>query len=391
MRKSEIQKRLAEIRGLLSGTDEVDVTALELEVRTLTAELETIEKRSVIAASINVGTIEAKSITKPTEEKSDEDPYGTVEYRKQFMEYCKTGKSGIEKRVDAFTTITDAAAVIPTTIMNELVRKMLVYGQVYNRTRKLAVKGGVNFPILSLKPVATWITESSPSERQKLTANTSVSFSYFGLECKIATSLLAETVTLPMFEASFITLAAEAMVKAMEIAVVKGAGGTQPLGFTVDPRVPAGQIVTLTPADFADWGAWKKKVFAKIPLAYRAGGSFVMSAQTFEGYIDGMQDLNGQPMARVNYGIADAIPEKFGGREVILVEDDIIAPYESAAVGDVVAAFIKLSDYVINSNMQMVIYRYLDQDLNQWIDKAILIADGKLIDPNGVVLIKKGA
>ena len=45
----------------------------------------------------------------------------------------------------------------------------------------------------------------------------------------------------------------------------------------------------------------------------------------------------------------------------------------------------------INSNMQMAMYRWLDHDLNQWVDKAILINDGKLLDAAGVLIIKKGA
>jgi hypothetical protein len=36
-------------------------------------------------------------------------------------------------------------------------------------------------------------------------------------------------------------------------------------------------------------------------------------------------------------------------------------------------------------------YRWLDHDTNQWVDKAILVADGKILDPNGVLIIKKGA
>ena len=183
----------------------------------------------------------------------------------------------------------------------------------------------------------------------------------------------------------------EAMTKAIDIAIIKGDGTGEPTGITVDSRVPAGNVITLSSADFLAWDGWKKKVFAKIPLSYRAGGSFIMASGTFEGYIDGMVDANGQPIGRVNYGITDGSQERFGGREVILVEDDVIAPYESAANGDIVAVFCKLSDYVVNSNMQMTMYRWLDHDTNQWVDKAILIADGKILDPNGVLIIKKGA
>lgn len=319
------------------------------------------------------------------------DPRSTLEYRQAFMEYCKTGKMAPELRADAMTGVADVSAVIPTTILKEIISKVQTYGQLYARVRKLSIKGGVNVPILSLKPTATWIGETPTSDKKKVQANTNISFSYYGLECKVSTSLLADTVTLEGFENVITDLIVEAMVKALDLAIVKGDGQGKMLGITVDTRVPNTQVVKLSSADFADWSAWKKKVFAKMPLSYKGGAIFVMASGTFEGYIDGMVDANGQPVGRVNYGIANGAQERFGGKEVLLVEDDIIAPYDDAAENDVVAIYCNLSNYAINSNLQMVMYRYMDHDTNEYVDKAILIADGKLIDPNGVVIIKKGA
>jgi len=320
-----------------------------------------------------------------------EDPYGTLEYRQAFMQFAKTGKITPELRTDAMTATTDVSAVIPSTILNEVIKKITVYGQVFSRVRKLNIKGGVTVPILSLKPTATWINEAATSDKQKVQANTNVSFSYYGLECKVSTSLLADTVTLTGFESVITDLIVEAMVQAIDTAVIKGNGSGKALGITADNRVPGSQIVTLSSADFVDWGAWKKKIFGKMPLAYKAGATFIMASGTFEGYVDGMMDANGQPVGRVNYGITDGPQERFGGKEVILVEDDIIANYDDATNGDVVAVYCNLSNYGFNSNMQMTMFRYFDHDTNEWVDKAILIADGKLIDPNGVVIIKKGA
>ena len=320
-----------------------------------------------------------------------DDAYGTMEYRKAFMEFCKTGKVTPELRADAMTATADVSAVIPSTILNEVIRKVTEYGQVYSRVRKLSVKGGVTIPILSLKPTATWIGEAATSEKKKVQANTNISFSYYGLECKVSTSLLADTVSLTGFENTITDLIVEAMVIALDTAIIKGDGNGKALGITVDNRVPAAQVVTVSSADFVEWTAWKKKVFAKMPLKYKAGASFFMASGTFEGYIDGMVDANGQPIGRINYGIINGPQERFGGKEVIQVEDDIIANYDDAAVGDVVAVYCNLKNYGLNSNMQMMMFRYLDHDTNEWIDKAILIADGKLIDPNGVVIIKKGA
>lgn len=320
-----------------------------------------------------------------------EDAYGTMEYRKAFMDFCKTGKVTPELRADAMTATADVSAVIPSTILNEVIRKVTEYGQVFSRVRKLSVKGGVTIPILSLKPTATWIGEAATSEKKKVQANTNISFSYYGLECKVSTSLLADTVSLTGFENTITDLIVEAMVIALDTAIIKGDGNGKALGITVDNRVPAAQVVTVSSADFVEWTAWKKKVFAKMPLKYKAGASFFMASGTFEGYIDGMVDANGQPIGRVNYGIINGPQERFGGKEVIQVEDDIIANYDDAAVGDVVAVYCNLKNYGLNSNMQMMMFRYLDHDTNEWIDKAILICDGKLIDPYGVVIVKKGA
>lgn len=320
-----------------------------------------------------------------------DDKFGTLEYRKAFMAFAVTGEIKPELRANAQTTTSDVSAVIPTTILNEVIRKMEVRGRVWSRVRKLNIKGGVDVPILSVKPVATWITETTPSDRQKVQANTKVSFSYHGLECKVAVSLLADTVTLDGFESLVIDLIVEAMIKALETAVVGGSGAGQPLGITKDTRVPAAQIVTLNPTEILSYHEWKKKVFTKMPLSYKAGAVFFMASGTFETYIDGMVDEAGQPIGRTNYGITNGIQERFGGKEVILVEDDLIQPYDTAATADVVAIYCDLSNYGVNSNMQLTLFRYLDHDTNQWVDKAILIADGKLLDPNGVVIVKKAA
>jgi HK97 family phage major capsid protein len=321
----------------------------------------------------------------------EEDRYSTMEYRKAFMRFAQTGEITPELRANAMTSTGDISAVVPTTILNEVIRKVTNYGQIFGLVRKLNVKGGMTIPILSLKPVANWIGENAVSDKQKVQANTSVSFSYYGLECKVSVSLLADTVSLTGFETTITDLIVEAMVKALDQAILNGDGSGKALGITKDTRVPAGQIVTLSSTDFAKWDAWKKKVFAKMPLSYKAGASFFMASGTFEGYIDGMVDTQGQPVGRTNYGIADGPQERFGGKPVIQVEDDVIVPYDVAVTGDVVAVYVDLKNYGFNSNMQLTMFRYFDHDTNEWVDKAVLIADGKLIDPNGVVIVKKGA
>lgn len=404
--KGKNSQSVEEIRGI---GDQIE--ALDLEIADIRAQLDALpdetppaidpvpvpvpnEQRMTPPGQLNpLGTYGVGGVVPGQQQRSaePEDRFGTMEYRNAFMKFAQTGEITPELRANATTTTGDISAVVPTTILNEVIKKVTAYGQVFSRVRKLSIKGGITIPILSLKPVATWIGETTVSDKQKVQANTKISFSYYGLECKVSVSLLADTVSLAGFETVITDLIVEAMVKALDTAIIKGDGTGKALGITQDPRVPAAQVVTMSPADFVEWSTWKKKVFAKMPLSYKAGASFLMASGTFEGYIDGMVDANGQPIGRVNYGITDGPQERFGGKEVMLVEDDIIAPYDDAVTDDVVAVYCDLKNYGFNSNMQLTMFRYFDHDTNEWVDKAILIADGKLIDPNGVVIVKKGA
>lgn len=318
-------------------------------------------------------------------QKREEDPSDTVEYRTAFMNFiCRNVPISAELR-EATNTV-DASAVIPKTIVTEIVKKLESYGNIFAKVRKLNVQGGVSIPILDLKPTAKWIDETTASEDQKLQANSSITFSYFGVECKLAQSLLVNITTLDVFQNEFINLATEAIVKAVEIAIFNGTGTNQPLGILKDSRVK--NVVTLSTADFGTWEGWHK-VKGQIKKAYR-NGCFVMNQSTFDGNIDGMVDKNGQPIARVNYGIDSEEKYRFMGKEVETVEDDILTAYEDAKTGDVVAVFINLSDYAINTNMDMTATKWVDNDTNKIKNKVMMIIDGKLIDTNGVVLIKKG-
>lgn len=396
LNKSMIEADSKEERAAIGET----LSALAAEIAEVEAMLAEVDEPA--AASSNEGengegrsfnAMQGMQMRNGQQQKKSSDPFDTEDYRAAFMEFvCRGTAIPAELRSNETTKITDASAVIPTTILNEIVKELKAYGNLYAAVRKLNVQGGVNIPILSLKPTATWITANtaiSESDTQKLQANTSVSFSYYGLECKVSQTLLVNVTTLDMFQQQFVPLAVEAMAKALDIAIMNGDGSGEPTGVTVDTRVPAGNKVTLSAADFASWSAWKKKVFGAMKKSYR-DGTFYMAQATFDGYIDGMVDDNGQPIGRVNYGIDGAENYRFGGKNVETVETDVIKDYDSASSGDVVAVFFKPTDYAINSNLEMQTVKWTDNDKNEIKNKVILIADGKLVDPNGVILVKKG-
>ena len=45
---------------------------------------------------------------------------------------------------------------------------------------------------------------------------------------------------------------------------------------------------------------------------------------------------------------------------------------------------------MVNENFGFTMIRYFDQETNEWVDKALTVVDGKVLNPAGYVLIKKG-
>lgn len=318
------------------------------------------------------------------------DIFDSEEYHTAFMNYaCRHVPIPAKFRNAAeVTTSADAGAAIPTTLVKEIIRNLKEYGVVFQQMRHLNIPGGVEIPVVDLKPTATWVGDGASEDKKITTNDDAVSFKYYGLECKIAQSILASIVTVEEFQEVFVELATEAVIAAIEAGAFNGDGNGKMLGVCNDPRVT--NVVELTDEEFHKWDSWKKKVFSRIKRAYRRG-KFYMTQGTFEGHIDGMVDQVGQPIGRTNYGIGADPEYRFGGKTVDTVEDDVLTPYDAAADGEVVAVYMNMKDYIFNSNMVMTVVHWIDHDTNKKKTKVMLVCDGKIADADGVILVKKSA
>lgn len=330
--------------------------------------------------------------------RATEQPFSSMEYRLAFKDYVQRGTPIPEDVItraggDKGTTVAaDLGMIIPMTIMQEFIKEVSkVYGQVYAKVRKLNIKGGVKFPISKLKANFTWITETTVSDKQKAgDIKDYVEFSYNIGEIRVAETLLAQVVTLELFESEITRIMVEAYVKTMDDVILAGTGTGQPLGITKDERVT--NVVEFTAAEFAKWDQWRKKLFAVIPLSKRGQGEFLFTSATVEGELLTMKDNNDRPIFKEATELTigeSATAGRFYGREVTLVEPDIIKDFATAKSGDVVGIYWVPNDYAINTNLQFGMKRYFDEDTNEWINKGLTIVDGKILDPAGCYIIKK--
>lgn len=338
----------------------------------------------------------------PNQQRTDDTGFGSMEYRQAFMSYVQRGTpipADVMKRAGGDTGVTlstEIGAIIPKTIMNEFIKEVSkVRGNIFSKVRKLNVQGGVEFPISKLKAKFNWINESEVSEEQKAgDINDTVVFRYNIGEVRIAESLLAQVVSLDVFESEITKIMIEAYLEAMDNGIISGTGSGQLLGITKDTRVTSSedQIVEMTAADFADWTAWRKKLFAKIPLSKRGQGEFLFPSSTVESYLMTMKDNNNRPLFKeaTDLNMGNTIGSFFG-RTTDLVEPDVIPDFDTAGDGDIVGIYWVPNDYAINTNMEFGVKRYFDDKTNEWINKGLTIVDGKILDVSGCYLIKKKA
>ena len=387
-----------EVRSLTARAEALQAELVEAEAKL--AELEAqeaqTEERSKVPANATLvnGQVAASFGTAVPEKRDNEDPLSTMEYRTAFMKYVQNG-TPMQLRAGETISTTETGAAIPLTIMNEVINTVRKrYGNLYNKVRKMNVKGGVEFPIGALQATFKWINESTVSPKQKVDKLGKISFQYYTAEIRIAQTFLSSIVTLDAFEAKIAEVIAIAYLQAMDEGIVNGSGDGQMLGILNDPRVT--NEVTMSAKDINDWKAWRSKFFAKLPLGYRAG-EFIFPLSTVETYLETMSDANNNPVFRqatgleVNDGDAMNPNGRFFGREISLVEPDILPDFDSASNGDVIGIFWQPNEYAINENFGFTMRRFFDEDANEWVDKALVVVDGKVLNPTGYYLIKKGA
>jgi HK97 family phage major capsid protein len=304
--------------------------------------------------------------------------HDSVEFRTAFMNYVlKNQPIPAEMREDANTKTTDVASVIPTVIVNRIVEKITSCGMILPEVTRTAFAAGVVVPTSSTKPSASWVNEGAGSDRQKKTTG-SVTFSHFKLRCEISMSMEVGTMALDVFETTFVRNVADAMIVALEKAVLAGTGSGQPTGI-LNGTLTSYEVTSekTSGVTYGDLIAME----AKLPVEYEATAKWFMTKAQYLAFI-GMVDTAGQPIARVDHGIDGKPARMLLGREVI------IHPY-ATEMGSYLAGLYNFKDYVLNTIYDMGIQKKQDWDTEDLLTKAVMGVDGKPVDLGSLVVLKQ--
>ena len=365
--KELLEKRAAELRAQIEASEDInEVRELGEKLKATLNEIKELDEAQEDESRGSIVPVSA--VLRNSQVMGGNGVDEDMEYRNAFMaNVLHNTPIPAELRADASTTTTDAATVIPTVLVNQIIEKMDNVGMILPLITRTSYAAGVEIPTSTVKPVASWVSEGAGSDRQKKTTG-KITFTYFKLRCEISMSMEVGTMALSAFEAKFVENVSKAMVKAIETAVINGSGTGQPKGILAETP-ESGQAIT---------GALS---FAKLvecegalPVEYEADAVWCMSKKTF-AKVQGLTDSTGQPIARINFGLGAALERTINGRAVV------VCPY----VADDTAFMFNFADYILNTIYDMGISKKQDWETEDLLTKAVMSVDGKVVDKGSLV------
>lgn len=398
MNLEQVISRMKEIETTLKEASGDTLNALETETEQLIARKAELEKeaadaikRKALNEKLGVTKVIGKTVN-PTD-KDD------MIARTAFMNYVTKGvisdgivRANPETSTNAVNVSTDLGVMLPHTVQQSIITEIdKLRGTLFNKVKKINVRGGVEFPIGSFSATFKRITETTVSARQKGGEITgSISFKYFIGEIRLAKTLLQSLLTVPAFEAELAKVIAKAYVEAMDDEILKGdPTKNQMKGITKDTKVKA---IELNANDMKDWKSMFTKIMAKLPASMvSAPYEYVMSTGTFFSNYMTLANDNNTPVGQfVDYN--GALNANINGHSATLCENTLFPDFDAAKTGDVFGMlWIPNEAYVINTNMEFSVVRYFDHETNQEVTKALVVNDGGVLRPDLIYLLKKSA
>lgn len=398
-RKTKLEAKKAELMKRADDSQDVEeVRALSDRLRDIVEDLRDVEDELLAIAEEDgkqqgegEGAGEGRSFNplatygvagaKPEQRESDFT--NTMEYRTAFAKFVAKG-TPIPAEMRDNTLTTDVASVIPTVVMNRIIERLTVCGMILPLVTRTNYAAGLVVPTSSVKPVASWVGEGESSDVQKKTTS-KVVFSWYKLRCEVSMSAEVDAMAISAFETAFVANVADAMIVALEKAIIAGTGKTtndQPTGILTQD-VPSGQSITI--ADTKGIPSYEELVAAEaaLPVEYENTAKWFMTKKQFMNFVS-MTDEAGQPIARVNYGI-DGKPER-----ILLGREVVVHPY-ATEMGSYAAAIYDFRDYVLNTVYDLGIERKRDWDTEDLRTKAVMSVDGKPVDNGSLVVMTVSA
>jgi len=311
------------------------------------------------------------------------DTHNTPEYRSAFYKRLlgrelTDGESRAfeaaqaEKRADAFNTLSNSAAVIPTTTLNEVVKQARGVNGLYNEIRLFSVPNNLSVPVGTPADAAAWHTEGAAVDRTNVTT-AAVTFTGRELIKVLSLSAAVRRMDTAAFEHYLTDELKSCIADAIGAAIVSGTGSGQPTGIlsgvTWDSKNRI-QTASLTADSLLS-------LVSLLPAGYAAGAKFAMSTATLFGSVYPLKDGDGR------YFFTDT--GSGGSRRLFGFE---IVPDDNIPAGTVLFGNFRYYGVNIPQGVAIEVSRESGFTSGLINYRALCIADGKPIVPGAFVKLE---
>ena len=392
--RSKASQNIDEVRSIGAEIDSLRAEVADLEAAIVQAEAEEEQERQRQERENEERSRNPFPVNNPQNGNTN-----NLAYRQAFMQYVQHGTPIPEELRAAGPSVkSEVSALIPEEIMREVIHAKPTqnWGNLYNKVRKLAIAYGVKFPISDLTATFVWLSNEKASiePTNAGNANTYVTFSENIGSVSFSQSLLVSIETLDVFEKEMGRLLNLAFLEAMDTAIIKGNGTTQPLGITQDPRVTNKVTFGEGAKDIDKWDKWNSLLWKAVPEG-KEDGTLIIGHSTYYTHLINVQDANKKPLTHetINQMNEKGVIRNFMGREVLVVPDKLLPDFDTAGDGgnEVFAIWANLSDYAINNLKSFGILNWYDHKTHATATEGLVVCDGKVLDANGFIKIVKGA
>lgn len=394
----EIEKRAGEIKGTIETDSAADIVYLNMELSGLHEAKANVQEREASNDPIQRGAFNpitgASFETRASTEALEGDVFASPEYRTAFFKSLlgqtltpfedaayKRGLNiaGIEKRLDAFNTVTSAAAVLPTTTLNEVIKKARTMGGLLPQCRSFNIPTKISVPVGTPSSKAAWHVEGAAITTE-LNTTVAVAFDAYEILKVFSISAAAKKMSISAFE-SYITDELQACVmECIADSIINGAGTTEGTGIESIVWVKDTNAIEYVKAGIPTYTNFVS-LMGKLKRGYSTGAKFAMNNATLYTHVYNIVDTNDRPIF-----IQDPKNESIGyilGREVVI--DDNIAD------GDIYLGNFAYMGYNIPEGIVIEVSRESSFKSGLIDYRAIAVADTKPIVSEAFVKLYEAA
>ncbi len=316
-----------------------------------------------------------------------------------------------------FSNTLSSLVVVPSTLSEEVQREVRETSVLFPKVNETNYQGQLAVSEYDLQVTGAWIGDKEVSPYQTDYDPEVFTWAWYQFEARFARSFLAQALMSPTYTSQLAPALAECYANAMDKVVYEGTGVGQPKGIITDLRLVGSDglgldstltdfytqrtgtgkgralIIEVNEDQVDDWKFWSTLLYnTKFNRYYRGKGELVIADGTWGNHVNVLHDDNNRPITLMNPLKEEEQHTLRGVGPVDTLPNGIMKSFDDAAVGDVIGFYGNLKNYTMNiqPGMPLTTTSWEDHDLNLHKTKILTAMDGRVSNPFGWVILKKG-